>query len=241
MAPMVPGPWAAERSATGCTRRPGDDASACGQGGGILASGGSERTARSCVLPVAACPVAATGPQLSTRSRNWTRGANGRGGSWGTRRAGERFHRHAAPPRSTGPDARAERTPPRSRKMLRGGAARGRIPRVVRAGPGGASTSGRHDQALRLGARAVETGAGVGPVDHVPPRLDVVALDVLVLQVEGVLPHVQHDDRDDAGADVVVLVLELLEHEVPADLVVGEHRPAGALDAGGDVQIGRAS
>ena len=42
----------------------------------------------------------------------------------------------------------------------------------------------------------------VVPVDNVPPRLDVVRLDVLVLQVEGVLPHVQHEDRGEVNEDV---------------------------------------
>lgn len=37
---------------------------------------------------------------------------------------------------------------------------------------------------------------GVSPVDDVPPSGDVIGLNVLVLQVVSVLPHVELDDRD---------------------------------------------
>ena len=72
------------------------------------------------------------------------------------------------------------------------------------------------------------------PVHNVPEGLDVVALDVLVLEVEGVLPHVEEEQRDE-GEGVVVLgaVGDLLDHQALGEHIPGEDGPAGALDAGG--------
>ena len=74
---------------------------------------------------------------------------------------------------------------------------------------------------------------GVGPVDDVPPGLDVVGLDVLVLQVEGVLPHVEQDDGGLACGELGLLVVELVDEQAVAEPVVAEDGPAGALDGGG--------
>src|SRR5690625_3333395 len=76
----------------------------------------------------------------------------------------------------------------------------------------------------------VEACSGVGPVDDVPPGLDVVGLDVLVVEVEGVLPHVELQNRGAAELDVGLLVLQLLDEEVSAELVVDENGPSGPLD-----------
>ena len=46
-----------------------------------------------------------------------------------------------------------------------------------------------------------------------------VALDVLVLQVEGVLPHVELEDRGGAGRQVVLVVVELQGLDAPAQRV----------------------
>src|SRR5699024_2534757 len=50
---------------------------------------------------------------------------------------------------------------------------------------------------------------------------------------EGVLPHVELQNRGAAELDVGLLVLQLLDEEVSAELIVDEHGPAGALDRGG--------
>src|SRR5690606_6014345 len=50
------------------------------------------------------------------------------------------------------------------------------------------------DEARRLGPGTLQASGDVLPVDDVPERLDVVRLDVEVVQVERVLPHVEHED-----------------------------------------------
>jgi hypothetical protein len=52
----------------------------------------------------------------------------------------------------------------------------------------------------------VKARFGSGPVDHVPPRADVIGTAVLILQVVGVLPNVETDDGVLAFHDRVVLV-----------------------------------
>src|SRR5699024_4966335 len=87
------------------------------------------------------------------------------------------------------------------------------------------------------GGSALGGGVPLGdvlPVDDVPPCLDVVRLDVLVLQVEGVLPHVQHEQGRDVDRDVALLIGELLDDEALADVVPAQHGPARALQGRGD-------
>ena len=64
--------------------------------------------------------------------------------------------------------------------------------RPSRPWPGAASAAAR--RGARVGRESVldraEALGDVAPVDHVPPRVDVVRAPVLVLQVVGVLPHV---------------------------------------------------
>ena len=73
----------------------------------------------------------------------------------------------------------------------------------------------------------------VRPVDDIPERLDVVRLDVLVLQVEGVLPHVDLQQRDDAQRDVGLLVVQLEGQQPVAEAVVTQDRPARSLQSVG--------
>src|SRR5699024_9235521 len=82
-------------------------------------------------------------------------------------------------------------------------------------------------------ASRVEALLDVGPVDDVPEGLGVVGLDVLVLQVESVLPHVQHEQRVRAEGNVALLVVELLDDQALTEHVPGEDRPAGTLNGGG--------
>ena len=80
--------------------------------------------------------------------------------------------------------------------------------------------------------RAAKRSATFGPVDDVPPRVDVVGAAVLVVQVVGVLPDVDAEQRRLAVADRVVLVGGRDDREAGA--VVDEPGPAGAeaADAG---------
>ena len=61
-----------------------------------------------------------------------------------------------------------------------------------------------------MGLRLLEAGLDVGPVDDVPPLLDEGLLVVLLLQVGGVLPHVEHEQWDHAHGHVA-LVVEVLD------------------------------
>ena len=49
------------------------------------------------------------------------------------------------------------------------------------------------DEACGVLAGGVKALGDVGPVHDVPECLDVIGLDVDVVQVEGVLPHVEHE------------------------------------------------
>src|SRR5690606_34955122 len=96
------------------------------------------------------------------------------------------------------------------------------------------------DETRGLGARALEASGDVAPVDDVPERLDVVRLDVEVVEVEGVLPHVEHEHRGQAQRHVALLVEELENRQLLADRVPAQHGPAGALDArrvGGELRL----
>src|SRR5204863_1028091 len=62
------------------------------------------------------------------------------------------------------------------------------------------------------------------PVDDVPPGSDVVGTTVLVLQVVGVLPHVEAENRLLPFHQRAVLVRGALDGELPAD--IEQPRPA---------------
>src|SRR5690606_32023216 len=95
-----------------------------------------------------------------------------------------------------------------------------------------ASGSGAGDDQTRARrASGVEARLDVGPVHDVPDGLDVVGLHVLVVEVEGVLPHVQLEQRDRRDRHTVLLVVELLDDELATDRLVRQDRPAGTLDA----------
>src|SRR5436853_388675 len=79
---------------------------------------------------------------------------------------------------------------------------------------------------LRSAAGLVEAPRHLVPVDHVPPRLEVVRTLVLVLEVVGVLPDVDADQRRLARRDRRVLVGRAGDHEPRP--VVHEPRPAAA-------------
>src|ERR1700709_503083 len=94
------------------------------------------------------------------------------------------------------------------------------------------------DQPGRFRRGRFVAGLNVRPVDDVPERLDVVRLDVLVLQVESVLPHVDLQQWDDAERDVGLLVVELEGQQPAAQGVVAQDGPARALQAiGGRTEL----
>src|SRR3989304_8763935 len=67
---------------------------------------------------------------------------------------------------------------------------------------------------LRLGLR--EVVRDLRPIDGVPPRLDVLGASVLILQVIGVLPDVEAEDRLAAVYDGIVLVCARFDGEFSA-------------------------
>src|SRR5271166_6596012 len=104
--------------------------------------------------------------------------------------------------------------------------------RAIRATPlRGMGSAEYQTMGFRRGGRVARLN--VGPVDDIPERLDVVGLDVLVLQVESVLPHVDLQQRNDAERDVGLLVIELEGQQSTAEAVVAEYRPARPLEAVG--------
>src|SRR3954466_15359499 len=81
--------------------------------------------------------------------------------------------------------------------------------------------------ALRRSAvRRLEPLRHLVPVDHVPPRLEVVRALVLVLEVVGVLPDVDPDQRRLPSRDRRVLIGRARDGEARA--VVDQPRPAAA-------------
>ena len=79
--------------------------------------------------------------------------------------------------------------------------------------------------------RCCETLCNVVPVEDVPDGLDVIRLDVLVLQVESVLPHIQHQQWGEVHGGVALLVGQLLNEQAASNVVVTQHGPAGTLQA----------
>src|ERR1700691_912996 len=98
---------------------------------------------------------------------------------------------------------------------------------VRRRSPEAPNGAAPRDPPLRGG---VARGDG-RPVHDVPPRVEVVGAAVLVLEVVGVLPDVDAEQRDLAGGDRVVLV-GAADH---GEAVGVEHEPgpAGAETGGG--------
>src|SRR5688572_10287814 len=70
------------------------------------------------------------------------------------------------------------------------------------------------------------------PVDDVPPRREVVGTAVLVLQVVGVLPHVDAEDRLLPFHHRIVLVRRALDDQLAAGIDQPRPAAAEAFDAG---------
>ncbi len=76
----------------------------------------------------------------------------------------------------------------------------------------------RSARSMRTGLRGRgEAGGDVGPVGDVPHRVHERSLVVEVLQVERVLPGVDHEQRDRAEGDVALVVEDLLDDEATAE------------------------
>src|SRR4051794_14987108 len=65
-------------------------------------------------------------------------------------------------------------------------------------------------------ARALQLGADLAPVHHVPPGRDIVRPPVLVLQIVGVLPDIEAEDRLLAVHERVVLVRRAHDRQLAA-------------------------
>src|SRR5690625_7393880 len=57
-------------------------------------------------------------------------------------------------------------------------------------------------------ASSLEPRLDIRPVHDVPDRLDIISLHVLIIQVEGVLPHIQLEQRDRGHRHTVLLIIE---------------------------------
>src|SRR3954465_1511949 len=76
--------------------------------------------------------------------------------------------------------------------------------------------------------RAGEPLRDVVPVPEVPDRLEVLVLLGLVLQVVGVLPAVEDEERNAALGDLVLVVVDLRRPEALDDRIPDQRRPAGS-------------
>src|SRR3972149_4270567 len=92
----------------------------------------------------------------------------------------------------------------------------------VRTGPGPRSNLG----APALPCRRLQPARHLGPVDDVPPGGDVVGPAVLVVEVVGVLPDVDAEDRRLALGERAVLVRR--RHDGEAGAAPDEPAPAAA-------------
>src|SRR6516164_2269968 len=106
---------------------------------------------------------------------------------------------------------------------------------AIRIEANAATRAGRPRRARIVRGPPSAAGGGVElvrvpPVDHVPPRLDVVGAAVLVLEVVGVLPHVEPEHRPPAFHDRVVLVRSRLDRKLA--VLERQPRPARAEAAG---------
>src|SRR3954454_21835743 len=73
----------------------------------------------------------------------------------------------------------------------------------------------------------------VVPVHDVPDGFDVSSLVVQVLQVEGVLPRIDHEERDAALTMVALMVVDLLDDQAFPERLPRHDTPTGALNRGG--------
>src|SRR4030095_13350217 len=80
------------------------------------------------------------------------------------------------------------------------------------------------------GANLLETLADVLPVHELPEGLHPVPLHVRVLQVVGVLPHIEHEKRHGAVPDVALRVADFPAHESLPERLPRERAPSRALD-----------
>src|ERR1700737_5311322 len=85
------------------------------------------------------------------------------------------------------------------------------------------------DQSFGLRSRCGVTRLHIVPVHDVPECLGEVGLDVLVLQVESVLPHVEDQQRHDAEREIGLMVVNLEYQKLLAKAVPAERRPARPL------------
>src|SRR5439155_26628499 len=69
-----------------------------------------------------------------------------------------------------------------------------------------------------------------GPVEYLPDVLDVVRPLVLVMEVVRMFPGVDDEERKRARYHVVLMIVDLLDHEALPERLPGEGAPAGALD-----------
>ena len=82
-----------------------------------------------------------------------------------------------------------------------------------------------------LPTRRVEALGHVGPVPDVPHGVEVLVLAVLILEIEGVLPRVEHEQRRARLRQVRLVVVDLRDEKLLAERLPDQRGPAGAHDA----------
>src|SRR5690625_1820714 len=95
----------------------------------------------------------------------------------------------------------------------------------------GELSAARNDESGGLRACRIKAILHVLPVHNVPECLDVIALNVLVLQVKCVLPHVEHEEGHGADSQVALRVVELFDYELLVHGFPGQNGPARSLNS----------
>ena len=84
---------------------------------------------------------------------------------------------------------------------------------------------------LTAGSCSGETLLSIGPVGDVPKCLRVIALDVEVVEVESVLPHIQLDNWNQGCWDVGLLIVKLHGQKFLSERVPSQDGPTRTLNA----------
>ena len=84
----------------------------------------------------------------------------------------------------------------------------------------------RHFVFRALSARPVESGSHILPVPQVPDRVEELGLSGLVLEVEGVLPRVQHEQGSARLGQIRLVVVDLRDEQLPPQTAPRRARPS---------------
>lgn len=78
------------------------------------------------------------------------------------------------------------------------------------------------------------------PIDHIEEGLRIFRTPVLVFQVVRVLPHIEHQQGNDAPLSQILVFFRLQDHQVVHLGLIGQNAPAGTFyGIGSGLELGR--